>query len=136
VTDDASVVRVVGAAILADAPPRVLAAQRAAPEHLAGLWEFPGGKAEDGEADLDALVRECREELLVDVAVGPRLGDDIALGDGSGVLRVWTARLVEGHPHAVEHRALRWLTVDELYDVEWIPADLPLVHALRALLDG
>lgn len=59
--------RVVGAAILdaAASPTRVLAAQRAYPESLRGLWEFPGGKQEPGEGARDALLRECREELGV-----------------------------------------------------------------------
>ncbi len=134
-TGDAPIIRVVGAAILAGDPLRVLAAQRDGPPHLAGLWEFPGGKAEPGEDDRDALVRECREELRVDIEVGTRVGADVVIGDGAAVLRVWTARLIGGEPHAVEHRSLRWLAADELDDIPWIPADLPLVHALRAVLD-
>lgn len=126
---------VVGAAIVAGDPPRLLAAQRDAPTTLAGLWEFPGGKVEPDEDDLAALVRECREELQVEVAVGARVGGDVVIGDGTAVLRVWTATIVAGEPHPVEHRSLRWLSVDELYDVEWIPADLPLVAAVAAVLE-
>ncbi len=131
---DTPLIRVVGAAIVAGEPPRVLAAQRDGPEQLAGLWEFPGGKAEAGEDDRDALVRECREELRVEVEVGVRVGADRIIGDGTAVLRVWTARLVSGEPRPVEHRSLRWLAADELFEVDWLPADLPLVHALRGVL--
>ncbi len=123
---------IVGAAIVDG--DRVLAAQRAAPPQLAGGWEFPGGKVEAGESDEQALVRECREELDVEIEVGDRLGADIVLQDGTWLLRVWAARLVGGTPTAVEHAALRWLSHDELSEVAWLPADLPLVDELRRLL--
>lgn len=123
---------VVGAAIL-DGGRRVLAAQRASPPATYGRWEFPGGKVEPGEDDLHALVRECREELGVTVQALDRLGTDILL-PGGAVLRVWTARLVEGVPRAREHLALRWLSRGELDDVPWLAPDLPLVDALRDLL--
>jgi len=134
---DAPVV-VVGAAIIdrSGATARVLAAQRAEPPALAGWWEFPGGKVEPGESTEQALVRECREELGVEVALGKRLGADIAIGGGSAVLRVWVATLTDGEPVALEHRMLRWLAADQLDSVPWLPADLPLVAALRGLLVG
>jgi len=125
------VVTIVGAAILRGG--RVLAAQRAEPAALAGGWEFPGGKVEEGESDETALLRECREELAVDIELGHRLGTDITV-NGSAVLRVWTARIINGEPVAVEHAELRWLSLAELADVAWLPADLPLVAALRHLL--
>jgi len=125
------VVTIVGAAILRGG--RVLAAQRAEPAALAGGWEFPGGKVEEGESDETALLRECREELAVDIELGHRLGTDITV-NGSAVLRVWTARIINGEPVAVEHAELRWLSLAELADVAWLPADLPLVDALRHLL--
>ena len=125
---------IVGAAIL-DRQGRVLAAQRAAPPELAGWWEFPGGKVEPGESDEDGLVRECREELGVDIRLGDRLGDDVGVGDAGAVLRIWLARVADGgEPVCREHRALRWLSVDELHDVAWLPADLPLVAELAAVL--
>ncbi len=123
---------IVGAAIVQG--DRVLAAQRAEPPELAGGWEFPGGKVEDGETEEQALVRECREELAVEIEVGERLGEDVVLHDGRWLLRVWAARLVTGMPTAVEHSALRWLSRDELSDVAWLPADRPLVEELRRLL--
>jgi 8-oxo-dGTP diphosphatase len=131
---------VVGAAILDGTPPgcRVLATQRAEPPHLAGLWEFPGGKVEPGEEEVAALVRECREELDVEIAVGARLGADVEVTGPRGpwVLKVWTARIVSGEVRLVEHADARWLTVDQLDDVPWIEVDAPLVTALRALLAG
>ncbi|WP_018655781.1 (deoxy)nucleoside triphosphate pyrophosphohydrolase [Actinomadura flavalba] len=122
---------VVGAAIIEDG--RLLAAQRAEPAELAGGWEFPGGKVDPGESDEAALVRECAEELGVEVELGVRIGGDWPLAM-SGVLRVWTARVLDGEPQALEHRALRWLTAGELYDVDWLPGDLPLVPEIAAYL--
>ncbi|WP_311199129.1 NUDIX domain-containing protein [Kocuria rhizophila] len=92
--------RVVGAAILdaAASPTRVLAAQRAYPESLRGLWEFPGGKQEPGEGARDALLRECREELGVHLdllsEVAPPEPDGWPL-TGTAVMRVFTAVLGE-----------------------------------------
>jgi len=126
-------VRIIVGAAIVDGQ-RVLGAQRAAPPDLAGRWEFPGGKVEAGETDVAALVRECQEELGIQIAVGNRLGSDISLSDGSWVLRVWLARVLTGTPVAIEHRALRWLGADELTDVDWLPADQPLVAELQRLL--
>jgi 8-oxo-dGTP diphosphatase len=122
---------VVGAAIVDG--DRLLAAQRATPATLAGRWELPGGKVDAGETDEAALVRECREELGVDVVLGTRVGRDWPIGE-HGVLRVWLASVVEGEPAALEHRALRWLTVDELHDVDWLAADLPVIDRLAGML--
>lgn len=127
---------VVGAAIVRGAgrSAEVLAAQRAHPAALAGWWEFPGGKVEPGESERAALVRECAEELGVVVDVGVRVGDDVEVVGGGAVLRVWTATLTGGQPHATEHGDLRWLAVDQLDSVPWLPADVPVVAALRRLL--
>jgi len=122
---------VVGAALVRDG--RVLASRRTAPPHLAGLWEFPGGKVEAGESDVAALERELREELLVDVAVGERLGGDLPIGE-TAVLRVYRCVLLRGEPALVDHDEHRWLGPDELLDVPWIPVDLPLVAELGAHL--
>ncbi|WP_449063813.1 (deoxy)nucleoside triphosphate pyrophosphohydrolase [Planomonospora algeriensis] len=125
---------VVGAAIV-DGAGRLLAAQRAEPPELAGGWEFPGGKVDPGEDDRTALIRECREELGVLIEVGEAVGGDWPL-NGDRVLRVWLASVAEGEPEAREHRELRWLALDELDDVTWLPADLPIVRAVRELLGG
>ena len=125
---------VVGAAIVAGG--RLLAAQRAEPPELAGGWEFPGGKVDPGESDEQALIRECREELGVDVRPVARLGGDVDTVGGRYVLRVWVAELVAGSPQPREHTALRWLAAHELEDVPWLAPDLPLVAALPAWLAG
>lgn len=124
---------VVGAAIITDG--RVLACARSAPPEVAGRWEFPGGKVEPGEGETAALVRECAEELAVRVAVGDRVGPDVPMAHGRSVLKVYLARLLHGdEPQPLEHSELRWLSAAELDTVTWLPADAPVVAALRPLL--
>ena len=131
------VLQVVGAAIVDDG--KVLVAQRSGGPYD-GLWEFPGGKVEPGESDLSALVRECAEELGVVILpqsfVGEVLLDGVVGGGapGASTLRVWWARLAGGQPVAHEHAQLRWVRADELQALDWIPADRPLLPAVRTLL--
>jgi len=131
------VLQVVGAAIVHDG--RVLVARRSGGP-FDGLWEFPGGKVEAGESDLSALVRECAEELGVVVVpqsfVGEVLLDGVVGGGapGASTLRVWWARLESGEPVAHEHAEIRWVSAEELDDLDWIPADRPLLPAVRPLL--
>ena len=123
---------IVGAAIVADG--RVLGCERAEPPEVAGKWEFPGGKVDPGENELDALVRECEEELGIKIAVGERIGVDVPMAHGWALLRVWLARIVSGEPEPLEHASLRWLAADELDSVPWLPADAPIVAALAKVL--
>lgn len=123
---------VVGAAIVRDG--RLLAAQRAHPPALAGQWELPGGKVEPGEDDRVALARECREELGIEIAVGPRLTGDVPTIGVEGLLRTYVCDLVAGDPEAREHQALRWLGSHELEAVPWLRSDLALLPALADLL--
>ena len=131
---------VVGAAIVDDLdhPTTLLSARRTEPPELAGGWELPGGKVEPDEEPLDALLREIREELGVDIEIGAVLGGPLAgawpLGDRY-VMRVWLARITFGEPRPLEdHDRLRLLTGSELYAVPWLPADLPIVRCVEALM--
>ncbi|GAA4522654.1 MULTISPECIES: (deoxy)nucleoside triphosphate pyrophosphohydrolase [Nonomuraea] len=125
---------IVVAAVIVGPGGRVLAAQRAEPPALMGGWEFPGGKVDPGEGEIEALVRECREELGVEIEVGERVGGDWPLSTGGYVMRAWLARVASGTPQAREHLALRWLEPGEYYDVAWLAADLPLMEAVEKLL--
>jgi 8-oxo-dGTP diphosphatase len=131
------VVQVVGAAVVDG--DRVLVAQRHGGPYDA-CWEFPGGKVEPGEPELAALVRECKEELGLDIApqsfVGEVVLDGVVAGGAPGVstMRLWWARAVGGSADALEHAELRWIHADELESLDWIPADRPLLPAVRTLL--
>jgi 8-oxo-dGTP diphosphatase len=132
---------VVGAAIVDDLgrPSMLLSARRTEPSALAGGWEFPGGKVDPGEQHAEALRRELREELgveveLGDLLVGPLDGGGWPLGDAF-VIWIWWAVVTDGEPQPLEdHDALRWLARDDLYAVPWLPADLPIVRAAEGRL--
>jgi 8-oxo-dGTP diphosphatase len=123
---------VVAAAVVRDG--QVLAARRRRPPELAGRWELPGGRVEPGEAESDAVVRECREELDTEIRVTGRVGTDLLIAPG--LLRVHTAELGEGapEPRALEHSELRWADADELAGLDWLDADIAVVDDLRSLL--
>jgi len=128
---------VVGVAVLREG--RVLAARRSGPPALAGLWEFPGGKVEPGEDPGATAVREIAEELCCTVEVTGWVDQGVAGGttDTSAefVLRVATARLVDGDPVPTEHDAVRWLRADQFDEVTWAEADVPFLDPVRRLLE-
>lgn len=125
---------VVAAAIIHEG--EVLAAQRSGPPALAGHWEFPGGKVEQGETETEALVRECQEELGVTITPQRFLGE-VTNPYWRGSVRLWSAVLADpddGLPSALEHLALRWLGADELSTVDWLPGNREFEAAVRPLL--
>ena len=128
---------VVAAAILDSLhqPTRLLCAARAYPESLVGQFELPGGKVEPGEAPVDALSREIREELCTHLTLGPRVdGPDqgwwpILQGRR---MEVWLAQVAPGAPQPVRgpsHLELRWVPLDHVDTLAWIGHDLPIAVA-------
>lgn len=114
---------------------RVFATQRGPGKLLAGSWEFPGGKVEDGESAEDALVREIAEELGCAITVGEKITTTVHAYDfGTIALTSFWATLIGARPHLTEHSDARWLSVDELDSVEWAPADVPAVGVIRRSL--
>ncbi len=122
----------------------LLAARRSSPVELAGKWELPGGKVEVGELPIDAIRRELREELAIDVEVVGRLMAPSELEDAVGgdwplsqstVLRVYLVDLVHGDPSpGPAHDEVRWLGSDHLMSVSWLPADSAPIQALGSRL--
>lgn len=111
---------------------RFLACQRPAHKARGLLWEFVGGKVEPGETHEQALVRECREELGVTVAVGERFLRVVhEYPDLTVRLTLFRAAIAEGVPQRLEHADLRWLTVEEMDAYPFCPADEVILQALR-----
>lgn len=121
----------VAVAVIADPQGRILLAKRHADAHQGGLWEFPGGKVEPGEALGDALVRECREELGIDIKGHRpliRIGHDY--GDRRVLLDVHRVGGYAGEPHGMEGQPLAWAAPTELGDYPMPAADRPIVNAI------
>jgi mutator protein MutT len=129
---DKSLTHVVAAAVT-DLKGRVLIAQRPPGKHLAGLWEFPGGKLDAGEDRRAGLTRELREELGITLfaPLRPLIRVRHTYDYGEVLIDMWVARRYSGEPRGLEGQALRWCTGDELESVELLPADGPIVAALR-----
>jgi 8-oxo-dGTP diphosphatase len=124
-------VHVVAAAVI-DAADRVLIAQRPRGVHLAGGWEFPGGKLEVGEERRAGLARELNEELGIQIgSPRPLMRIRHAYPSREILLDMWVVRSYSGEPQGLDGQALRWCTQNELAGVELLPADKPIVSALR-----
>jgi len=125
-------INVVAAVIMKE--DRVFATQRGYGEFKDG-WEFPGGKVEAGESPEEALRREIREELEVEVNVGDLI-DTIEYDYPAFHLsmKCYACTIAGGSPHLLEHEAARWLSADQLDSVAWLPADITLIPKIAGLL--
>ncbi|RDS85101.1 Nudix family hydrolase [Dyella monticola] len=122
------------AGVLRDAHGRVLLAQRPEGKHLAGFWEFPGGKCELGESPQCALARELREELDIDVSTGdgtPLIRIPWHYSERPLLLDAWQFVRWRGTPASLEGQALQWCLPAEVDLAMLAPADRPILQALR-----
>lgn len=127
----------VSAAALIDTDGRVLIAQRPPGKAMAGLWEFPGGKAETGETPEHALIRELAEELSIDVTascLAPVAFASHAYDDFHLLMPLFACRIWRGEPVPKEGQDIAWVRPVRLGDYPMPPADAPLVATLRDLL--
>jgi 8-oxo-dGTP diphosphatase len=124
--------RVVAAA-LCDAQGRVLIAERPAGKHMAGWWEFPGGKVAAGETDAQALVRELREELGIESRADAELSVlTHEYPDRVIELVLWRATLLRGDPRPLDGQRLKWVSPHGLGAEKMLPADQPFIDILQA----
>ena len=123
--------RVVAAALF-DPQRRVLLAERPSGKHMAGWWEFPGGKVGAGEGDGDALVRELREELGVDARPEAEIMTlTHEYPDRVVELVLWRATVTAGVPRGLDGQQLKWVSPDKLADEKLLEADRPFITALQ-----
>ena len=111
---------------------RFLICQRPAHKDRGLLWEFVGGKVEPGESKEQALARECREELAVTISVGEVFMEvDHDYPDLNVHLMLFNAAIIEGTPQMIEHNDIQWITVTEIPQYEFCPADEEILRKLR-----
>ena len=113
---------------------RFLACQRPAHKARGLLWEFVGGKVEPGETREQALIRECQEELAVTVSVQDVFMEvDHVYPDLTVHLTLFNASIAEGILQKIEHNDLRWITVEEIDQYEFCPADEEILRRLKEI---
>jgi 8-oxo-dGTP diphosphatase len=125
------------AAALVDGGRRVLLQKRAPGRAMAGLWEFPGGKVEEGERPEAALARELEEELGILVAAGSLSPAAFASADNDGrhmLLLLYLCREWRGEPRPLDAAELKWVRPDEMSSLPMPPADEPLIPLLDRLI--
>jgi 8-oxo-dGTP diphosphatase len=133
-TQDAVIHVMAGA--LFDESGRVLIAQRPAGKHMAGGWEFPGGKLNKGEARLDGLRRELKEEIGIEVvAAEPLISYEHQYADRSILLDLWQIIEFNGAPQSLEGQQLQFVEIDALERVGLLEADRPMIGVLRSLVN-
>jgi len=119
------------AALIWDGP-KFMICQRPAHKARGLLWEFVGGKVEPGETKPQALIRECREELAVELTVGDIFMDVLhEYPDLTVHLTLFHASIAHGEPQKLEHNDIRWISVSQIPDYDFCPADEEILKKLQ-----
>lgn len=96
------------------------------------LWEFVGGKVEQGETKEQALIRECQEELAITISVGKEFMDVVhEYPDITVHLTLFNASIIDGKPKLLEHSDIRWITPDEIPQYDFCPADTEIIKRIQ-----
>ena len=133
---DNQVLLVVGVALI-DVDGRILLAQRPEGKRMSGLWEFPGGKVEEGETPEAALIREIKEELGIDITescLAPFSFSSYAYDDFHLLMPIYLCRVWEGIPTPREQQNIKWVRLEDFDNYSMPPADIPLIAMLKEFL--
>ena len=136
ITDPKNLI-IVAAIALIDANDQVLIAKRPKKKHLAGLWEFPGGKIEKNESPENALVREIKEELNINInnkCIAPLTFSEFKYEEFNLLLLLYICRRWDGTPMSTENNPIKWVKANKLREYNMPPADDSLIYSLQDLL--
>tara|TARA_B110001450_G_scaffold70206_1_gene66457 strand:+ start:155 stop:571 length:417 start_codon:yes stop_codon:yes gene_type:complete len=136
ITDHKNLVIVASIALI-DANDQILIAKRPKKKHLSGSWEFPGGKVEKGESPENALIREVKEELNIDInnkCIAPLTFSEFDYKKFHLLLLLYVCRRWEGEPMSMEKNEIKWVKANTLRQYKMPPADDSLIYSLQDLL--
>ena len=131
IVKSSNIIRVTAAILEKDG--KILIAKRKTGDKLfAGLWEFPGGKVEEGETPEECMARELKEELDIEVEVGELItSNKHKYPHGIFELLAYRVKHVSGEMVLNDHKEIKWVTADEMSNYEFPPADLPIIKELN-----
>jgi len=136
ITDPKNLI-VVASIALIDTSNQILIAKRPNKKHLSGLWEFPGGKIEKGESPENALIREVKEELNINInnkCIAPLTFSEFDYKKFHLLLLLYVCRRWEGEPMSMEKNEIKWVKANTLRQYRMPPADDSLIYSLQDLL--
>jgi 8-oxo-dGTP diphosphatase len=123
------------AAVILNAQRQILVTQRPGQKTYSGYWEFPGGKIEPNETSYQALVRELKEELNIQVlSAEPWQKLEYAYPEKIVSLDLWIVKQFSGEPQSMENQAFQWVAVDELEAIDFLPANKMILGEVATIL--
>lgn len=135
-TIDRKILKTVVCVALINEDDHILLSKRPSNKHLSGLWEFPGGKVEKGEAPVTALVREIKEELNIDISqrcIAPLTFTEFDYKNFYLLLLLYVCRKWDGEPKSMENNLLQWVKPNMIRSYKMPPADDALIYSVQDL---